>query len=251
MELESHITHCSACKKEQPIAFKFCNACGARNIKLLKKELRSNTKKDWHTRQLASYSILVIILLLIGSIPETSFETLLIWTVIAAIFDFVFAIQDDSVWELFRWKKSYLKPLLLIILITTTSAIVVSYSMNQINIILFGYSSGLMMYFNELEYPLVMAIILISFAPAFFEELAFRGFLFNHIKAIGGVNAAIYGSAFIFGLVHFSLLSLVWIIPFGIILAYFRNKYNTIILGMVGHFVHNTLVTLIEHYGLF
>ncbi len=123
--------------------------------------------------------------------------------------------------------------------------------MNQLNLYLYGYSDGLMEYFNHLEYPLIMAIIIMAFAPAFFEELAFRGFIFNHIEALGGKNAAIYGSAFIFGLVHFSLLSLIWIIPFGIILAYFRSKYNTILIGMVGHFIHNTLVTLIDYYQWF
>ncbi len=251
MQLESQVIQCASCNKEQPIGFKFCNSCGARNLNLLKKELRLKNKKDWHTKQLAAYSLLVIALLLIGSIPESSLETLLIWTILAAVFDFVFAIQDKSVWELFKWRKTYFKPLLYIIGITITSAIVVSFSMNQLNLYLYGYTGGLMEYFGDLEYPLILAIIIMAFAPAFFEELAFRGFIFNHIRALGGTNAAIYGSAFIFGLVHFSLLSLIWIIPFGIILAYFRKKYDTILLGMIGHFIHNALVMLFEHYGLF
>jgi uncharacterized protein len=94
-------------------------------------------------------------------------------------------------------------------------------------------------------------MIFVAVFPALFEELAFRGFVYNSINNLVGSKSAIWGSAFLFALVHFSLLSLVWLLPFGLLLAYFRNKYSSLLYGIIGHFTHNALVILIEYYQIF
>jgi len=99
-----------------------------------------------------------------------------------------------------------------------------------------------------LDNPLFWAILFIAILPPIFEELAFRGFLFNKLKEVSSNQVTIIGTAFIFALVHFSFLSFIWIFPFGIVLGYLRSRYNTLWIGMIIHFIHNFIVLMIDYY---
>ena len=91
-------------------------------------------------------------------------------------------------------------------------------------------------------------LIFYTVIPPIFEELAFRGFLFNQLRTIVSPSVTILATAFIFALIHFSWISIVWIFPFGIVLGYLRHRYNTLWLGMIIHFIHNLLVVLLDYY---
>tara|TARA_Y100000780_G_C13561857_1_gene369410 strand:- start:355 stop:666 length:312 start_codon:yes stop_codon:yes gene_type:complete len=92
------------------------------------------------------------------------------------------------------------------------------------------------------------AILFIAITPPIFEELAFRGFLFNQLQKVVSERVTIIATAFIFALVHFSFISLLWIFPFGIVLGYLRSKYNTLWYGIIIHFIHNFLVLMMDYY---
>ena len=81
-----------------------------------------------------------------------------------------------------------------------------------------------------------------------FEELAFRGYLYNQLRKVTSDKNTIIATAFLFALIHFSFLSLIWIFPFGLLLGYFRKKYNTLWLGMIIHFIHNFIVLMLDYY---
>jgi membrane protease YdiL (CAAX protease family) len=165
--------------------------------------------------------------------------------------DLIFAAFQPQVYKLFNVLKIRLLPLIGIISICIVSGFAVSYCMEWLNIVLSDEVTLYLPIYLHLDHPLIYAIIFTAAFPAIFEEIAFRGFVYDNFKAIGGVRSAIWGSSFLFALVHFSLLSLVWIMPFGLLLAYFRTKYSSLLYGMVGHFVHNTTVVLIEYYMYF
>lgn len=99
-----------------------------------------------------------------------------------------------------------------------------------------------------LENPMFWAILFIAITPPIFEELAFRGFLFNQLQKVVSERVTIIATAFIFALVHFSFISLLWIFPFGIVLGYLRSKYNTLWYGIIIHFIHNFLVLMMDYY---
>ena len=98
-----------------------------------------------------------------------------------------------------------------------------------------------------LEYPLFWSILFIAILPPIFEELAFRGFLFNQLKKVISNKQTIVATAFIFALIHFSVISFIWIFPFGLVLGYLRSKYNTLWLGMLVHFIHNLIIVFIDY----
>ncbi|MEQ9008378.1 MAG: CPBP family glutamic-type intramembrane protease [Ekhidna sp.] len=243
------IIHCHNCQAEQTPGYKFCGSCGSKNLELFKQKVQANNKFDINLKRLAQYSVLIVIALVINAMIDTTLESVVAITIGFAVIDIVFAVSQPSVWKSV-FKSVSLKPFLWIIPVFCLSGIVIGYLVDSLNSVLFegqifiSYKD----LFLDTDAPLIYSLIIIALFPALFEELAFRGFLFDNFKNIVGVNSAIWGSAFLFALVHFSLLSLFWLFPFGLILGYIRKKHATIIYGVVAHFVHNATVTIVEHY---
>ena len=241
------ISSCPNCGSNQPIGYNFCGKCGQPNF-VIEKEKDEESRRN--IKYLLAYIISLIIMLIAGGFTEDSLFTATILTVAYAFFDLAFASIQPRVWNLLLPKLIHFKPLIAIIIIAIVSGFVVSFLMDNLNYALFGETYSLILPFMESNNPLLFGIIIIGVFPAFFEELAFRGFVYNNLDKIAGKKSAMWGSTFLFGLVHFSLLSLIWIIPFGLMLAYFRNKYSTLLYGIVGHFTHNTTSVLIEYYRI-
>ncbi len=242
---------CRFCNSEQAASFKFCSQCGRRNTQLQEKDEKTENKYRRNLQYLSVYTLFSIILLLVEALTDTTFEILVIWTVLFALIDIIFAVVQPGIWHKVFPKSLRPELILLMILIGIVTAVVVSYSVSHINRILFEEVYVYMPMFEDTQYPLPFAILIVAVCPALFEELAFRGFVFNNIEVIAGRKSAILGSAFLFGLVHFSLISLFWIIPFGLMLAYFRSKYSSMFYGMLIHFTHNASIILLEYYGYF
>ena len=240
---------CPGCSAAFVPEQKFCTTCGQRSVFNRKAERVKDQQEQRNLSFLLAYGLVSFVLLTINLlIEENTLPLLVVVTVIFAVIDVVFAFLQPEVWKLLLPGKLQLKPLLLIIGFALLSAIIVSVFNEALEDALDSYSLPTLHYFEGYPFKLGLAILLIAVCPAIFEELAFRGFVYTNFQKLNNKSAAIYGSAFLFGLVHFSLLSLYWIIPFGIILAKFREKYNTIFYGIIGHFTHNAIVVLLEYY---
>lgn len=250
-EEENTLMKCHNCGAEQNVDYKFCNKCGSQNINAFKKKLKRDEVYNNNLKYLARYTFILIALLIISSFTGEGFHLFVIWTICFAIIDMIFAVIQPDVWSLFNVRAIKLKPLLAIVSIALFSAFFVHFTIERLNLFLDLETYSYDKLFSGLEYSLLYAIVLLAVFPAIFEELAFRGFVFNNLKKLAGTKSAVWGSSFLFALVHFSLLSLYWLLPFGLILAYFRNRYNTIIYGIIGHFIHNSTVTLLDHFQVF
>ncbi len=248
-EIETQLV-CPNCGSKQVLDFKFCNRCGSRNPSKARNERRREEKFLINMKFLAAYVTFSIIFLIAYGITEDSLQTLVIWTILFAILDLVFAFLQPKVWKLFIPKQVEIKPLILTLVLGVFSGLIISFLMGNLNLILFEESYSDLTAFLDSKFPLLFGILIIAIFPAIFEELAFRGFIFNNLKSLSGKKSAIWGSSFLFALVHFSLLSLFWLIPFGLILSYLRNKYSTLLYGILGHFTHNATTVLIEYYGI-
>lgn len=248
----SYLEACTYCGYLQKEKFKFCTSCGKRSEQAVNKEKKSDLKIHKNLKSVVSYTVLIIVLLIVEALLGLSFETLLIWTVTFAIIDILYAQNQPQVWLLLKTKQLEIEAAISIFMICILTAFSVAYFADFTNQFFYGYvEDGYLQYFSEFENPLIYAIILIGIFPAFFEELAFRGFIYNNLEILGSKRSAIWGSAFLFSLVHFSIFSLLWLIPFSLIMTYYRNKYSTIIYGMIGHFTHNTTILLIEYYQIY
>jgi membrane protease YdiL (CAAX protease family) len=104
--------------------------------------------------------------------------------------------------------------------------------------------------FEDTSNPFLWAVLFICVLPAIFEEVAFRGFLYSNLEKVTTAQGAIYITAFIFGIIHLAVISMIWLVPGGLIFAYLRMKYKTLWYGIVGHFTYNFTITVIDLWGI-
>ncbi|MFY9177487.1 MAG: type II CAAX endopeptidase family protein [Caldicoprobacterales bacterium] len=88
------------------------------------------------------------------------------------------------------------------------------------------------------EKQLLAAVAVIGFVPALVEEFLFRGLILRGYEKFGS-KVAIVMTGILFGMLHIQLLSIPSIILIGIIISYVVYRTNSILAGIIYHFVHN------------
>jgi len=160
-------------------------------------------------------------------------------------------IDYNNILKLYRVPKIHWKIWVAAFIFPLISSAVVYYFVEFSNsFFLIEESSNYYIDYIHLEYPLLGAIFFIVILPPIFEELAFRGFLFNQLQKVANTKVTIIATAFLFALIHLSIISFIWIFPFGLLLGYLRSKFNTLWLGMIIHFIHNLVVVLIDYNAI-
>ncbi len=82
------------------------------------------------------------------------------------------------------------------------------------------------------------ATLVIGLVPAVVEEFLFRGLILRGYERFGA-KATIVMTGVLFGLLHLQLMSIPSIILIGIIISYVVYRTNSILAGIIYHFVHN------------
>ena len=98
-----------------------------------------------------------------------------------------------------------------------------------------------------LDYKILIIFIFYATLPAIFEEIFFRGLIFDKLKLIYSTNKSIIISSILFCLLHLvygSFLLILFIFPISIFLGYLRNRYNNLFYPIVAHFIYNFVVIL-------
>ncbi len=249
MEVDQ-ILRCVECGSELKAEQKFCGSCGTRVQLISDKEEKRNTNR-------LRYSIFFYFILFLICIVAQKAKSLqeypahLVIDGIFALITFVFvAINFRELIPLYSLKN--VRPLLLVVFVIAIIplAIANTYLITEMNKVLFNadfyYSSG----FEGLEFKKMWMVLGIAIFPAVFEEVSFRGFLFNFLQPMASGKATIIVTAILFSFMHLSLLSFLWIFLFGLLLGYLRMKFNTLWYGMALHFTYNLTVTIYEWYSL-
>lgn len=91
-----------------------------------------------------------------------------------------------------------------------------------------------------------LVVVLIAVFPPLTEEVLFRGILFNQVQKLSSARTAIVTTAILFGFVHLSIFSYLWLVPYGFFLAWIRHREQQIWYGIFFHFFHNFTVTLFD-----
>ena len=99
---------------------------------------------------------------------------------------------------------------------------------------------------NENFYGSTLMLELIGSAilSPIMEELVFRGIVFGNLRKITSTGAAIFLSAFLFGIVHFNIVQFIYAFLLGIVLALFMYKSGHMYAAMVGHIAANAFAVL-------
>ena len=239
---------CKNCENELTINSKFCPKCGH---SIIKKEIEG---KESNLNKIIAFYISVIFFIIISYFINNNFYenfiVELITEICFAFIIFIFCIYDlKAVLKLYKLPKLSISAYLLASLVPIISSFIVYFSINSLNTIIdpTKYNNYYINYLY-LENPLLWSIIFVSILPPVFEELAFRGYLYNIMKKVTNDKITIIATSFLFALIHFSFISLLWIFPFGLFLGYLRKKYNTLWLCMIAHFIHNFIVLMLDYY---
>lgn len=143
-----------------------------------------------------------------------------------------------------RWK-----PMLSILLITASLGSLIYFLPAWLS----SYSqlhehSQITLLFWESSAPFFYSFLFLCLQPAIFEELAFRGFIYSSIIKRFSVPATILTTSLLFAALHLSLTLLLWLLPLGLLFAYFRHKYQSLWYGIAGHFCYNFTIIALEYY---
>jgi membrane protease YdiL (CAAX protease family) len=177
------------------------------------------------------------------------FESFLGISVVDTLIVIVFWVMArKEVAPLFRLQGIRASIMLLTVAGAILGCLVVSVAADFINVSLFESTFSESWLFEETSAPMLYAIVLTCIQPAIFEEVAFRGFLFNNIQQVTTTKGAVYITAFVFGIIHLAVISMIWLVPLGLVFGMLRARYNTIWYGIIGHFAYNLGFVLLEHW---
>jgi membrane protease YdiL (CAAX protease family) len=240
---------CTKCKSENLKSANFCNKCG---YYFDKNALKTDYNKDT-LFVLYFFIFQLIYLIFINLIDKYDDLISVTFTEFAfAIIILCFAgIDYTNFKSSIRPKKLKLKPLIFILFSYPIFGVLVHYFSTFLNRYLLksNFDSSTII-FNDSVSPLLISIIFVSIFPAIFEELAFRGFVFNRLFRITKLKTTILISSILFTLLHLSIFSTLWIFPLGITFGYLRAKYRTIWYGVIAHFIYNSTIVLIDYLNL-
>lgn len=89
----------------------------------------------------------------------------------------------------------------------------------------------------------ILMLLSSALFPAICEEVFFRGYIFSTLSHFGAGYASVI-SAFIFGLMHFSLTQMIFAFLCGCLFGYIRHISNRFILTVIIHFLNNAFSTV-------
>jgi membrane protease YdiL (CAAX protease family) len=227
---------------------KYCHNCGSYlSSEVVSVSIFNNTD----LRQIFMfYFVYLFVCLFVKNSPWFNTYDELFWVeiILAAItLRFVYlsrnAIKPVLTFNNFKWSV-----LLSVIAIAAVGSLVVSISVQQLNVTFFHNEVNYYKAFKLYTFPTLIMLYSIALMPAIFEELAFRGVMYNYCTAFLDERLVVVVTAFLFAIMHLSMISLAWLIPFGIFIGNLRRKYHTLWYGIIFHFVFNFVACLFDLY---
>lgn len=140
-----------------------------------------------------------------------------------------------------------------VVLLAAACSVIISLSVRELNVTFFQSEVSYYGAYRIYMFPILIMIYSIALMPALFEEIAFRGVMYNYCAAFLDERLVVVVTAFLFAIMHLSLISLAWLIPFGFFIGTLRRRYNTLWYGVFFHFTFNLTACLIDLYrqGIF
>lgn len=135
-----------------------------------------------------------------------------------------------------------------VVLIAAAGSLLVTISVRELNVTFFHTDISYYQAYRLYNYPTLVMIYSIALMPALFEELTFRGVMYNYCSNFLNERLVVALTAFLFAIMHLNLMSLIWLIPFAFFIGNLRRKYNTLWYGVIFHFVFNLTACMFDLY---
>jgi len=237
---------CSNCGGSIPAESRFCKYCGS--IQNTVDVLLSENK--WaNTKQVAFFFVFDAVICCVANFIDDfkTFAWSVTFTALLAIVAVTFFCDNWSVNKtLLVWRNFSLPKLLGYCSLAALASIIVHFFATWLNRSLFSEEFYYYPFYSKYSYGKELLILFVAVMPAVFEEIGYRGFLLQKLLSIVDKKQAIFISAFLFAIIHISFISLVWLIPFALALAYIRLKEDTLWYGICIHFTFNFTACIIE-----
>lgn len=236
---------CPKCERNTVPELAFCGNCGTR--------LTALPFPDAHNSALQSVSLVYfaimgyLILLYVIDYQQTYVTSLITDSLLAGIVLLFFLLKRKENMRLLKPRKINKRALLILGVAMPLAALGVHLLASFINqSILNAHDSSYVLQYEDSPAPLFFTLLSVGVFPAIFEELAFRGVVFTESFKLMGLKASVFVTAILFTLLHFSVISCIWIFPLGVLFGYLRARYRTVLYGVIAHFLYNSTIVIIE-----
>ena len=150
--------------------------------------------------------------------------------------------------EGFKLNKFKFKKFFNLIMLYIGVYIVANYVVNFIAYLFPKIVSDYSAYSSLLSFDNVfIGILIVAVLPAIFEELLFRGVIYNSFNKRYGLVCAIIVSSLLFGVYHMNVIQGVYASIFGLMLAYSYYKTDSIFVPIIFHFINNFIATVLPY----
>jgi membrane protease YdiL (CAAX protease family) len=100
--------------------------------------------------------------------------------------------------------------------------------------------------YREFGWPMWSAVLLMVITPAVFEELAFRGVIFERLLRVGSPSEAIAMQAILFSVLHLSPVIFISHFVLGLAFGWLRAHTGSVVPGMLAHGLYNGVLLVQE-----
>lgn len=134
------------------------------------------------------------------------------------------------------------------VLIGLGGSVIASYATGYLQLALEAIGIGISM--PEYALPetvpgLVLYALSMTVAPAFIEEIVFRGIMMQSLRRYGDIFALV-ASALIFGIFHLNLIQMPYAFILGLFIGYFVMRTGSLWVGIIIHFINNSVAVVFE-----
>jgi CAAX protease family protein len=240
--------YCKICNKEIKGFHRFCYNCGNYlGFDGMHQSLYKNAALQ------AAFLFFFIYLLVCLVVRFTNFfddYSRLFWAeIFLAVITLVYAVANfRSIKLSLKFRNFNFVRLTGCITLAAIASIIINIIVSELNISFFGKDVGYYSRYSVYSMPALVMIYSIAINPAIFEELAFRGVIYNYLNNFLDERLVVIVTGFMFAIVHLSLISLFWLVPFGILVGAMRKRFGTIWYGIIFHFTFNLVAVLFDLY---
>ncbi len=244
----SEKSYCEICNKEVQGFHRFCYNCGRYlGFDGARFSLYKNTSLQ------SSFSFFCIYLsacLLVRFTNLFDDYNRLFWVeIFLAIIIFIYAVINfRNIKPLLKFRNFNVIRLIGCVSFAAIASVVINITVSKLNISFFGTDAGYYSQYSIYSMPAFIMVYSIAVYPAIFEELAFRGVIYNYLTNFLDERLVVIVTAFMFAIVHLNFISLFWLVPFGILVGAMRKRFGTIWYGVVFHFTFNLIAVIFDLY---
>lgn len=246
VQQSTKILYCKRCNKEVKAHQKFCYNCGSY---LGTNSLQTNFYNNVSLKSAFTFFCIYLFVCIVVHFTDVfNAYSRLFWVeILIAVITLVYVQKNfHAIKPLLKFRNFNFIILIVSIAIAVVASVIVNLVVTKLNISFFGTNSGYYNRYSIYTMPVLIMVYSIAVNPAIFEELAFRGVIYNYLNNFLDARLVVIITAFMFAIVHLNLISLLWLIPFGILVGVMRKRYGTIWYGVIFHFVFNFIAVLFD-----